>query len=65
MINKSSDKMMDGAPKQKTWYHFSGDNIWKPKAILADTREEAEAYWHGAKELISQSSSAPAETPPE
>lgn len=67
MIKDSKDKMMDGAPNAKTYFHFGGDNIWYPKAVLAETIQEAEQIWHKIKVLIptSQTSQAPAETPPD
>ena len=43
--------MMTEAPDKKE-FHFSGDGIWRNKAILAETREEAEKIWHSAKQLV-------------
>lgn len=56
--------MMKGAPAQKTLFHFSGDGVFWPKAILAATIHEAEAIWHKIKTPISQTSNAPAVSPP-
>src|SRR5277367_3724719 len=49
--NQISNKMMT-APPEKKEFHFSGDGIWRNKAIIAETREEAEKIWHSVKELI-------------
>jgi hypothetical protein len=46
-----SNKMMIEAPDKKE-YHFSGDGIWRNKAIIAETREEAEKIWHSVKQLV-------------
>jgi hypothetical protein len=46
-----SNKMMTEAPDKKE-FHFSGDGIWRNKAIIAETREEAEKIWHSVKLLI-------------
>lgn len=46
--------MMTEAPDKKE-FHFSGDGIWRNKAILAETREEAEKIWHSVKQLINPS----------
>ncbi len=43
--------MMTDAPDKKE-FHFSGDGIWRNKAIIAETREEAEKIWHSVKELV-------------
>ena len=43
--------MMTDAPDKKE-FHFSGDGIWRNKAILAETREEAEKIWHSVKQLV-------------
>ena len=45
------NKMMTSPPDKKE-YHFSGDGIWHNKAILAETREEAERIWHATKQLV-------------
>jgi hypothetical protein len=43
--------MMTEAPDKKV-FHFSGDGIWHNRAIIADTREEAEKIWHSVKQLV-------------
>src|ERR1700684_714101 len=49
--NQISNKMMTEAPDKKE-FHFSGHGIWHNKAILAETREEAEKIWHSIKQLV-------------
>lgn len=46
--------MMTEAPEKKS-FHFSGDGIWRNRAILAETRAEAEKLWHATKQLIDPS----------
>jgi hypothetical protein len=46
-----SNKMITEAPDKKE-FHFSGDGIWRNKAIMAETREEAEKIWHSLKQLV-------------
>lgn len=64
MEQNQSDKMMKGAPRQKQLFHFSGDGIHWPKAIWAETIQEAEKIWHSIKSPISKPNSAPAPIPP-
>jgi hypothetical protein len=65
MINDSSDKMMHGAPETKgTLFHFSGDGVYFPKAIIAASIAEAELIWHKTKIFILKQNSAPVASPP-
>ena len=50
-IEFASNKMVTEAPDKKE-FHFSGDGIWRNKAIIAETREEAEKIWHSVKQLV-------------
>ena len=61
MIKGSENKMMSGAPSEKslTRFHFAGDGIWRPMAILAETIEEAEKLWHEGKILLSKPPNPP------
>lgn len=52
MLENSANKMMNSNSEDVTVkdFHFGGDGIWRPKTILAISREVAEQLWNEQRE---------------